>query len=139
MQEEIYEKVGKKENIVSVAHCSTRLRLVLADNEKCDAKQVEEIDGVKGVFSASGQIQIILGTGVVNKVYDEFLSISGLTGASTEEAKAAATAKTAVVQTGHQDTGRHFRSDHSGHCSQRISHGYHGSPEFHGKQRIPEY
>ena len=91
--EEIYEKVGKKENIVSVAHCSTRLRLVLADNEKCDAKQVEEIDGVKGVFSASGQIQIILGTGVVNKVYDEFLSISGLTGASTEEAKAAATAK----------------------------------------------
>ena len=39
--EEIYEKVGKKENIVSVAHCSTRLRLVLADNEKCDAKQVE--------------------------------------------------------------------------------------------------
>ncbi len=91
--EEIYEKVGKKENIVSVAHCSTRLRLVLADNEKCDAKQVEEIDGVKGVFSASGQIQIILGTGVVNKVYDEFLKISGLTGASTEEAKAAAAAK----------------------------------------------
>ena len=91
--EEIYEKVGKKENIISVAHCSTRLRLVLADNEKCDAKQVEEIDGVKGVFSASGQIQIILGTGVVNKVYDEFLKISGLTGASTEEAKAAAAAK----------------------------------------------
>ena len=91
--EEIYEKVGKKENIVSVAHCSTRLRLVLADNEKCDAKQVEEMDGVKGVFSASGQIQIILGTGVVNKVYDEFLKISGLTGASTEEAKAAAAAK----------------------------------------------
>ena len=91
--EEIYEKVGKKENIISVAHCSTRLRLVLADNDKCDEKQVEEIDGVKGVFSASGQIQIILGTGVVNKVYDEFLKISGLTGASTEEAKAAATAK----------------------------------------------
>ena len=48
---------------------------------------------IRDRFSASGQIQIILGTGVVNKVYDEFLSISGLTGASTEEAKAAATAK----------------------------------------------
>ena len=80
--EEIYEKVGKKENIVSAAHCSTRLRLVLADNEKCDVKAVEDIDGVKGVFSASGQVQIILGTGVVNKVYDEFLAVSGLTGAS---------------------------------------------------------
>ena len=91
--EEIYEKVGKKENIVSAAHCSTRLRLVLADNEKCDVKAVEDIDGVKGVFSASGQIQIILGTGVVNKVYDEFLAVSGLTGASKEEAKAAAAAK----------------------------------------------
>ena len=91
--EEIYEKVGKKENIVSAAHCSTRLRLVLADNEKCDVKAVEDIDGVKGVFSVSGQVQIILGTGVVNKVYDEFLAVSGLTGASKEEATAAAAAK----------------------------------------------
>ena len=40
--EEIYEKVGKKENIVSAAHCSTRLRLVLEDNEKCDVKAVED-------------------------------------------------------------------------------------------------
>ena len=91
--EEIYEKVGRKENLVSAAHCATRLRLVLADNAKCDAKAVEEIDGVKGVFSASGQLQIILGTGTVNKVYDEFLAVSGLSAASKEEAKAAAAAK----------------------------------------------
>lgn len=91
--EEIYEKVGKKENLISAAHCATRLRLVLADNAKCDAKAVEEIDGVKGVFSASGQLQIILGTGTVNKVYDEFLAVSGLTAASKEDAKAAAAAK----------------------------------------------
>ena len=130
--EEIYEKVGKKENIVSAAHCSTRLRLVLADNEKCDVKAVEDIDGVKGVFSASGQVQIILGTGVVNKVYDEFLAVSGLTGASKEEVKAAAAA-------GDQDVGRHLRTDHSGDRSQRISYGYHGSTEFHGKQWICKY
>ena len=73
--EEIYEKVGKKENLISAAHCATRLRLVLADNARCDVKAVEEIDGVKGVFSASGQLQIILGTGIVNKVYDEFLAV----------------------------------------------------------------
>ena len=88
--QEIYEKVGKKENLVSAAHCATRLRLVLADNAKCDAKAVEDIDGVKGVFSASGQLQIILGTGTVNKVYDEFIAISGLTAATKEEVKAAA-------------------------------------------------
>ncbi len=91
--EAIYEKVGKRENLVSVAHCSTRLRLVLADDAKCDAKAVEDIDGVKGVFSASGQLQVILGTGVVNKVYDEFLAISGMSGVSKEEAKEAAAQK----------------------------------------------
>ncbi len=96
--EEIYEKVGKKENLVSAAHCATRLRLVLADNDKCDAKAVEEIDGVKGVFSASGQLQIILGTGTVNKVYDEFLDVSGLTAASKEDAKAAAAAKQPIYK-----------------------------------------
>ena len=81
------KKSEKKENIVSAAHCSTRLRLVFADNEKCDVKAAEDIDGVKGVFSASEQVQIILGTGVVNKVYDEFLAVSGLTGTSKEEAR----------------------------------------------------
>jgi len=96
--EEIYEKVGRKENLVSAAHCATRLRLVLVDNDKCDAKAVEEIDGVKGVFSASGQLQIILGTGTVNKVYDEFLAISGLSAASKEDAKAAAAAKQPIYK-----------------------------------------
>ena len=96
--EAIYEKVGKRENLISAAHCATRLRLVLADNAKCDAKAVEEIDGVKGVFSASGQLQIILGTGTVNKVYDEFLAVSGLTAASKEDAKAAAAAKQPIYK-----------------------------------------
>lgn len=96
--EEIYEKVGRKENLVSAAHCATRLRLVLVDNDKCDAKAVEEIDGVKGVFSASEQLQIILGTGTVNKVYDEFLAVSGLSAASKEDAKAAAAAKQPIYK-----------------------------------------
>ena len=91
--QQIYDKVGQKENLISAAHCATRLRLVLADNAKCDAKAVEDIEGVKGVFSASGQLQIILGTGVVNKVYDEFIAISGLSAATKEEVKAAAAAQ----------------------------------------------
>ncbi len=69
--QEIYDHVGKKENIISAAHCATRLRLVIADNDKADKEYIENIDGVKGVFFAQGQMQIILGTGVVNKVYDD--------------------------------------------------------------------
>ena len=61
--QEIYDHVGKKENIISAAHCATRLRLVIADNDKADKEYVENIDGVKGVFFAQGQMQIILGTG----------------------------------------------------------------------------
>ena len=66
--QEIYDHVGKKENIISAAHCATRLRLVIADNDKADKEYIENIDGVKGVFFAQGQMKIILGTGVVNKV-----------------------------------------------------------------------
>ena len=66
--QEIYDLVGKRENLVSAAHCATRLRLVTADNSKVDIKKLEDVDGVKGVFSSNGQLQIILGTGTVNKV-----------------------------------------------------------------------
>ena len=57
--QEIYDKVGRKENLVSAAHCATRLRLVLVDNAKCDAKAVEDIEGVKGVFSAGEVVAIM--------------------------------------------------------------------------------
>lgn len=90
---EIYEHVGKKENIISAAHCATRLRLVIADNEKADKNAVENTDGVKGVFFAQGQMQIILGTGVVNKVYDEFIQIAGISESSKEELKQVAASR----------------------------------------------
>lgn len=90
---EIYEHVGKKENIISAAHCATRLRLVIADNEKADKDAVENINGVKGVFFAQGQMQIILGTGIVNKVYDEFIQIAGISESSKEELKQVAASR----------------------------------------------
>lgn len=90
---EVYENVGGKENIISAAHCATRLRLVIGDNEKCKKEAVENIEGVKGVFFASGQLQVIFGTGVVNKVYEEFIAIAGISASSKEEVKQAASAK----------------------------------------------
>lgn len=90
---EIYETLGGRSNLVSAAHCATRLRLVTVDNSKIDMKRLENIDGVKGVFSNNGQLQLIIGTGTVNKVYDEFLSISGMSAATKEEVKAAAAAQ----------------------------------------------
>ena len=91
--QEIYDHIVKKENIISAAHCATRLRLVIADNAKADKEYVENIDGVKGVFFAQGQMQIILGTGVVNKVYDEFIQIAGISESSKEELKKVAASK----------------------------------------------
>lgn len=96
--EEIYKLVGQRENLVSAAHCATRLRLVIVDNDKCDSKAIEDVEGVKGVFSASGQLQIILGTGTVNKVYDEFLAISGMSAATKADVKAAAAARQPLPQ-----------------------------------------
>ncbi len=96
--QDIFSKLGGRENLVSAAHCATRLRLVTVDNSKIDMKALEDVDGVKGVFSASGQIQIILGTGTVNKVYDEFIAITGLTAATKDEVKAAAAAQQNVFK-----------------------------------------
>ena len=91
--QEILDKVGGSKNIVSAAHCATRLRLVIADNSKADKTAIENVEGVKGVFEASGQLQIILGTGTVNKVFNEFISIAGITASSKAEAKEAAAQK----------------------------------------------
>ena len=90
---QVLENIGGKENIISAAHCATRLRLVIGDNGRCCKEKLEEIEGVKGVFEASGQLQIIFGTGVVNKVYEEFVSAAGITAASKEEVKQAAASK----------------------------------------------
>lgn len=90
---EILECIGGKDNIASAAHCATRLRLVIADNSKVKKDILKNIDGVKGVFEASGQLQIIIGTGTVNKVYDEFIKEAGIEAASKEDVKAAAAAK----------------------------------------------
>ena len=90
---EILNHVGGSKNIVSAAHCATRLRLVIADNTKADKTALENVDGVKGVFEASGQLQIILGTGTVNKVFDEFIAIAGITASTKAEAKEAAAEK----------------------------------------------
>lgn len=90
---EICDTVGGKANLVSAAHCATRLRLVTVDNSKIDMKKLENIDGVKGVFSSNGQLQLIIGTGTVNKVYEEFLKVSGMSAATKEDVKAAAAAK----------------------------------------------
>nr|MCR4855088.1 PTS transporter subunit EIIC [Erysipelotrichaceae bacterium] len=91
--EEIFACLGGKENIISAAHCATRLRLVIADNSKLDLKKLEDVEGVQGLFDSNGQLQLIIGTGTVNKVYDEFIAISGVTAATKEEVKAAAAAK----------------------------------------------
>ncbi len=95
---EIYENLGGRGNLVSVAHCATRLRLVTVDNGKIDRKKLENVDGVKGVFSNNGQLQLIIGTGTVNKVYDEFLKVSGMSAATKEEVKAAAAARQPLIK-----------------------------------------
>ena len=78
--------LGGKENIASAAHCATRLRLVLVDDSLADQQAIGKIDGVKGCFRNAGQMQIIFGTGVVNKVYAAFIQAAGIGESSKSEA-----------------------------------------------------
>ncbi|MCI8982130.1 MAG: PTS transporter subunit EIIC [Hungatella sp.] len=95
---EILNCVGGETNIVSAAHCATRLRLVLKDDSKIDLDALERIDLVKGNFNNGGQFQIILGTGIVNKVYAEFIKIAHITEMTKEELKQQAAKKMNPVQ-----------------------------------------
>ncbi len=91
--EEIAKNIGGGENVVSAAHCATRLRLVIADNNKINKDALDNVEGVQGMFESGGQLQLIIGTGTVNKVYDEFLSVTGASAATKEDVKAAAAAQ----------------------------------------------
>ena len=95
---EILAAVGGPENVVSAAHCATRLRLVIADDSKVDMAAVEDATLAKGHFQAAGQLQVIYGTGTVNKVFDEFCAQGNISAGSTDDAKAAAAAKGNPIQ-----------------------------------------
>ena len=91
--QEIVDHIGGRDNVAQAAHCATRLRLVIKDNSKVDKTYLDNVEGVKGMFESNGQLQLIIGTGTVNKVYDEFLSITGMTAATKDDVKAAAAAQ----------------------------------------------
>lgn len=75
---ELLRLVGGKENVISAAHCATRLRLVLKDESKADVDGILKTELVKGQFSTGGQFQIIIGSGTVDEVYKYFLELGTL-------------------------------------------------------------
>ncbi|MDY4761238.1 MAG: sucrose-specific PTS transporter subunit IIBC [Streptococcus thoraltensis] len=84
--EEVIVALGGRDNVKSVAHCATRLRVMVNDESKIDKAKTEGIEKVQGAFFNSGQYQIIFGTGTVNKIYDEVVAL-GLPTSSTGEQK----------------------------------------------------
>ncbi|MBF0776248.1 PTS beta-glucoside transporter subunit EIIBCA [Streptococcus azizii] len=85
----VIDALGGRENVRSVAHCATRLRVMVIDEGKINKDAVENIEKVQGAFFNSGQYQIIFGTGTVNKIYDEVVAL-GLPTSSKDEMKAEA-------------------------------------------------
>ncbi|PLR83954.1 MULTISPECIES: PTS system trehalose-specific EIIBC component [Bacillus] len=96
--EQIVDAVGGKDNIAAATHCVTRLRFALKDEDKVDKEKLEDIDLVKGSFSANGQFQVVIGQGTVDKVYNEMVDITGIGRASKEEIKTAAAEKLNPLQ-----------------------------------------
>ena len=85
LAKEILKNVGGAENVISAQHCATRLRIVTKNQNKVAASVIENLDKIKGSFYHSGQYQIILGTGVVDKVYEAFAPLIGFTTATASE------------------------------------------------------
>lgn len=74
---EIIKGVGGKENIKSVDHCMTRLRFILADENKANQEKLKVTEGVLQIVKAGGQFQIVIGQHVAD-VYDELIQIQGI-------------------------------------------------------------
>lgn len=95
---EILSLLGGENNIKSASHCATRLRLVLNDDKKANIKAIENIDDVKGTFKNSGQLQIIIGQGKVNKVYAAFIEGTNIKEASLSDNKKVAMSKMNIFE-----------------------------------------
>ena len=95
---DIISAVGGLGNIEAVTHCVTRLRFILKSEDKVNVKELESIDIVKGSFSSNGQFQVIIGPGLVNKVYDLLIKETGLQESTKEEVKKASAKKLNPLQ-----------------------------------------
>lgn len=96
--EQIVKAIGGKENIAAATHCVTRLRFALNDESKVNKEELEQIDLVKGAFSANGQFQVVIGQGTVDKVYEELVRQTGIGESSKQEIKDAAAKKLNPIQ-----------------------------------------
>jgi sucrose-specific phosphotransferase system IIBC component len=90
--------VGGADNIVSAAHCATRLRLALQDETLIRKDALDALDAVKGSFITGGQLQIVIGQGAVNSVYEAFIALAGVSAATTQDTRSAAAAKLNPLQ-----------------------------------------
>lgn len=111
-----------KENVISAAHCATRLRLVLKDESKADVDGILKTELVKGQFSTGGQFQIIIGSGTVDEVYKYFIQYADIKESTKNEVKKAADQKMNPLQKLVR-AGGCIRTDYSGTGCQRSSDG----------------
>ncbi|MGI6230918.1 MAG: PTS transporter subunit EIIC [Tractidigestivibacter sp.] len=78
---EIVEKAGGPENVQSVTHCMTRLRLILNDEKKADIEGIKKIKGVLGCVYMGEQLQVVLGANLID-TYNEVVKQFGFTEAA---------------------------------------------------------
>ena len=81
----VVELVGGEENVISLAHCMTRLRFKLKDESKANTEKLNSTPGVIQVMQAGGQYQVVIGTDVTD-VYDAILAGTKIKAASSEQA-----------------------------------------------------
>ena len=85
----VLKDVGGAGNIVAAAHCATRLRLVLKNQDKVDQAAIDNDEDLKGSFLNAGQFQIIVGPGDVNEVHKHLIA-AGAPEASKDDLKSIA-------------------------------------------------
>lgn len=95
--QQLLKAIGGVKNIAAVSHCATRMRFVLNDDTLANREDIEAIPAVKGMFTNAGQFQVIIGNDVA-RFFNDFSTISGLSGVSKTEGKQLAKQNLSWVQ-----------------------------------------
>ena len=77
LAEKIFQEAGGMDNVETVNHCMTRVRMTVRDHDKVDQQGLKEIPGVMGVVNDE-QLQVIIGPGKVNKVANAMVAKAGV-------------------------------------------------------------
>lgn len=84
---EVVKLVGGKDNLKSIQNCYTRVRMSIADINKCDQEALKKLEDVMGVVVEGNSVQLVVGPGKSAKIANAMSDLTGIRSQEVDEAE----------------------------------------------------